>query len=174
MKNFKFTLLVATALIATSTFAGPELVQFPTGYKNTFTKYAVINRTEKKQVVYTYANKAAVDSATVGQPLSAGSVLAMEVYKAKLDKKGKPITDDKGFYIKDSMASIVVMEKRDGWGDAYPEELRNGDWEYAKYKPNKDKPINKDSVGCLKCHKKMEQKDFIFSFDELVSVKKQR
>ena len=55
---------------------------------------------------------------------------------------------------------------------AYPEEIRNGDWEYAKYKPNKDKPVNKDSVGCLTCHKKVEQKDYIFSFDELISVKK--
>jgi len=172
MKNFKFILWIATALFATSTFAGSELVPLPDGYKNTFTEYAVINRTKKKQVVYTFANKVAVDSATMGQPLDAGSILVMEVYKAKLDNNKKPITDDKGFYIKDSMAAIVVMEKRDGWGDAYPEKIRNGDWEYAKYKPNKDKPVNKDSVGCLTCHKKMEQKDYIFSFDELISVKK--
>ena len=120
MKKLQFALCVASALYGTNSIAGPELIQFPAGYENTFTQYAVINRIEKKEVVYTYANKVAVDSATMDQPLPSGSVLAMEVYKAKLDENGKPITDDKGFYIKDSMAAIVVMEKRDGWGAAYP------------------------------------------------------
>ena len=163
---------IALALFATDTLAGPELVKLPTGYQDTFTHYSIINRPKKNQVVYCYANKVAVDSAQPGQLLKKGSVLVMEVYKAKLDAKGNPISDEKGLYAKDTMAAIVVMEKQEGWGTAYSEEIRNGDWEYAKYKPNKDKPINKDSIKCLKCHKQVEKKDFIFSLDDLVGMKK--
>ena len=172
MKKSIIGSVIALVLFATDVLSGPELVELPTGYQDAFTHYAVINRPMKNQVVFTYANKVAVDSAQSSQILANGSVIVMEVYKAKLDEKGKPLSNDKGLYLKDAMAAIVVMEKQKGWGNAYSEEIRNDDWEYAKYKQNKDKPINKDSIKCLKCHKQVEKKDFIFSFDDLIGVKK--
>lgn len=163
---------VSLALFATNINAEPERVALPEGYQNRFDQYSIINRPKKKEVVYCYANKVAIDSAIPGDPLAPGSVLVMEVYKAQLDEKGEPVSNDSGLYIKDSLAAIVVMEKQEGWGAAFPENIRNGDWDYSKYKPGKEAPVNKESTECLECHKLMWSKDFVFSFDDLASAKK--
>ncbi|WP_144084628.1 hypothetical protein [Advenella mimigardefordensis] len=42
----------------------------------------------------------------------------------------------------------VVMEKRDGWGDRYEESIRNGDWEFQSFRP--DRSINR-SVNVARC-----------------------
>lgn len=161
-------LLAAGLMLPGSVLAGPELVEFPEGYRDTFSQYAVINRPTKKQVVYTYANPLVVQSIQASKQLPSGSVVTMEVYKAKLDEKGNPIVDEKGKYIPADMAAVVVMEKRTGWGAEYPEGIRNTEWEYAKFKPGGGKSIIQSSEKCLVCHKQMANKDFIFSFDQLI------
>lgn len=170
MKKSTLVGVIAMVLFSADALSGPDLVKLPAGYQETFTQYAVINRPLKNQVVFTYANRVAVDSAQSNMPLANGSVIVMEVYKAKLDEKGAPLSNDKGLYLRDEMAAIVVMEKQEGWGNAYPDEIRNGDWEYSKFKPNNDHPVIQDSIGCLQCHKQIEKKDFVFSFDELINI----
>src|SRR5689334_11747949 len=65
---------------------------FPDNYKSTFVKYHTINFPATKQVRYYYANRAAIDAAKAGKPLPDGSYLLAEVYAAKLDADGKPVT----------------------------------------------------------------------------------
>jgi Cytochrome P460 len=65
----------------------------------------------------------------------------------------------------------VVMEKRTGWGAEYPPEMRNGEWEFQAFNANKS--VNKnDNVGhCFSCHKSQERQDFVYTIDQMKSVK---
>jgi hypothetical protein len=147
--------------------AGPENVTFPEGYQDNFTYYATVNRADEKQVVKIFANDTAVASAKDGAPLDSGSVLAMEVYKAQLDSSGDPVKGADGRFVPAEMAAIVVMESRAGWGEDYPEEWRNGTWEFAAFKPADHSLIERDYQPCFACHKPLDKSDFVFSLDAL-------
>jgi hypothetical protein len=45
------------------------------------------------------------------------------------------------------------MEKRTGWRIEYPEDLRNGEWEYARFLPDGRRDPTADIKGCFVCHK---------------------
>jgi hypothetical protein len=50
-------------------------------------------------------------------------------------------------------------------------EQRNGEWDYQAF--NADKSVNdtEDLNRGLSCHKTKEQQDFVFTFDQMKSVK---
>ncbi len=147
--------------------AGPELIAFPEGYQDGFVHYATVNRAdERKQVVKIFANEVALASAKDGAPLDSGAVIAMEVYKAKLDDSEQPVMGEDGFFVADQLAAIAVMETREGWGADYPEEWRNATWEYALFKGD-GTPIERDFQPCFECHKPLDDSDYLFSLDAL-------
>ena len=48
------------------------------------------------------------------------------------------------------------------------EEIRNGDWNYARFTPAKaHRKINQ--AKCLACHKPLHDADYLFSYEDLVS-----
>jgi hypothetical protein len=163
--------LSATAagmLLSSAALAGPELIEFPEGYKDSFEPYATVNRAdERKQVVKIFANDVALASAEDGAPLDSGSVLVMEVYKAKLDADGNPVVGSDGFFEPDEMAGIAVMESRAGWGEEYSEQIRNSTWEYAFFDPKEHKLVERDYQLCFECHKPLQEFDYVFSFAQL-------
>jgi hypothetical protein len=63
------------------------------------------------------------------------------------------------------------MEKRDGWGTEYGDDIRNGDWEYQAFKA--DKTVNDKAVlkNCFTCHKPLDKQDFVFSFEAMKNAK---
>jgi hypothetical protein len=159
--------VLGMALVTNGASAGPELIAFPEGYQDGFVHYATVNRAdERKQVVKIFANEAALASAKDGAPLDSGAVIAMEVYKAKLDDSEEPVTGEDGFFVADQLAAIAVMETREGWGADYPEEWRNATWEYALFKGD-GTPIERDYQPCFECHKPLDTSDYLFSFDAL-------
>ena len=156
-------------LLSVKAFAGPELVSFPEGYQDKFTHYATANRDdERKQVVKMFANETALASAKDGAPLDSGSVLTMEVYKAELDENEQPVMGDDGYFVFGDLAAVVVMESQDGFGADYPDELRNGTWEYALFKGDGSR-IDKETTACFECHKPLDGQDYVFSFEQLVA-----
>lgn len=167
------TLFAAAAalLVGSAASAGPDSISFPEDYRDSFTHYATVNRAdERKQVVKMYANDVALASAKDGAPLDSGSVLVMEVYKAKLDADENPVVGSDGFFEPDEMAAIAVMESRDGWGADYPEAWRNGTWEFAAFKSDDHSLVDRDYQPCFECHKPMHEADYVFSFDALAGA----
>jgi hypothetical protein len=167
------TLLGAAALTlaAAVAHAGPKSVTFPEGYESSFTHYTTVNRAdERKQVVKIFANDTALASAKDGAPLESGSVIVMEVYKAKLDAQGNPVVGGDGFFEPAELAAITVMEARDGWGADYPEAWRNGTWEFAAFKPDDHGLVERDYQPCFECHKPLDAADYLFSFDALAKA----
>jgi hypothetical protein len=159
--------LAAIALIAaTASTAGPDRVTFPTGYRS-HALYSTVDRAVNDTVRVFYVSPEAARRAKPGEPLPSGTVITMEIYKAKLDGGGKPVKDGSGRFVRGELVAIQVMEKRTGWGGEYPEDLRNGDWDYAQFDPDGTRHQPADTASCLGCHRKMARQDFVFSFPQL-------
>jgi hypothetical protein len=112
----------------------------------------------------------ALASAEDGAPLDSGSGLVMEVYKAKLDADENPVVGSDGFFEPGDMAAIAVMESREGWGEEYPEAIRNGTWEYALFNPEEHTLVERDFQPCFECHKPLHASDYVFSLDALTKA----
>ncbi len=169
-----FSSLPGAATGAKSTYlpnVAKTSVTFPEGYKDTFTKYHTINFPATKQVRYYYANKAAVSAAKAGKPLPDGAVLFDEVYAAKLDADGKPVMGSDGFYVADKLLFYTTMARGAGWGKDIPEMLRNGDWNYAVFTPDKQHKPGVNQAECLACHKPLDNVSYTFTLKQLAETK---
>jgi cytochrome c553 len=149
-------------------------VPFPEDYRSTYTLYQTVNRPDINQVRYLYANPVAMKAAKEGKPLPDGSVLVLEQFAAKLGADKKPITGANGFYEPDRFVNFAVMGRNAGWGKDIPEMLRNEDWNYAVYAPDKKLRTTVNQAECLACHKPLDKKSFTFSIDPLTTVAKAR
>jgi cytochrome c553 len=143
---------------------------FPENFRDTYTKYHTINFPGTKQVRYYYANPAAVQAAKAGKPLPDGAYLIAEVFSAKLDDGGKPVTGSDGYFVADKLLFYTAMATGAGWGKDIPELLRNGNWNYAVFTlDKKQRPINQ--AECLACHKPLEGVSYMFTLKELSAAK---
>lgn len=142
-------------------------VTFPEDYEESFTAYTRINFPDRKQVRTYYANDVALAAAKAGEPLPDGAFLFVEVFKAKLDAEQEPIMGDDGFYQAESLAAFTAMQKQSGWGDAIPEILRNGDWNYAVFDSDGSLNTGVNQATCLACHKPLDADSYVFSMAQL-------
>jgi hypothetical protein len=160
----------AIALAAVSAHAGGDLVKFPDNYA-TGVLYTTVDRADNKQYRELYTTAAAVAAAKKGEPLPSGTVLTLVQYAAKLDAQGNPEKDANGRFIKGNLIAYTVMEKRAGWGKEYPDNIRNGEWEYQAFKADKTPNTAANLTGCFNCHKPLDaRQDFVFSYDKLKSA----
>lgn len=158
---------VVLALTGVAT-AGADKVAFPADMGKL---YGSVDRADLKQYRELFATPAAIEAAKAGKPMPSGTVLTMVNYKAKVDAKGELVKDASGRLVKDALAGYVVMEKRTGWGGQYPNELRNGEWEYQAFTPAKAVNDKANIKACFECHKPKEAQDFVFSIDKLKTVR---
>jgi cytochrome c553 len=149
-------------------------VAFPENYKATFTMYQTVNRSDINQVRYLWANPAALQAAREGRPMPPGAVLVLEQHAAKLDTERKPVTGNDGFYVADRFVAFAVMGTGSGWGDPFPEMLRNGDWNYAVFGPDMKPRAGVNQAECLACHKPLDKTSFVFSLEPLTKTAKAR
>ena len=116
-------------MIGYSALAGGDKVTYPENFDKG-TLYAVVDRHDIKQYRELYATPAAVEAVRKGQPIPSGTVLTLVQYKAQVDAAGNPTKDANGRFQKGDLVAYAVMEKRDGWGTEYKDDVRNGEWEY--------------------------------------------
>jgi len=147
-------------------------VAFPEGYKDSFVKYHTINFPATKQVRYYYANRPAVDAAKAGRPLPDGSVLLTEVYTVKLDADKNPVKGADGFFVSEKLLAYTAMATGAGWGADFPEMLRNGNWNYAVFGPDKQQRAGVNQAECLGCHKPLDNVSYVFTLKELAAAPK--
>ena len=169
-QSWAIAALCGVMLAAGAAEADPKRVQLPADYSpDKWALYGVHSRPDNGQVRYLYANKPAFDGAKKDGGLPNGSILVMEVYKAKLDAAGAPAVGADGQFQKGAFVQYSVMQKEAGWGKDIPDALRNGDWNYTVYGPDKVNKVNTKEDGCLACHKNIGTSgDFVLSWDELV------
>jgi plastocyanin len=144
--------------------AGSERVAFPANFKSGVL-YNVIDRDDQKEVHQQYGSLEAIEAAKAGKPLPEGTVITSANYKAVLDAQGNPIRDAKGNFVAGQLDRVVVMQKRPGAGAAYPETLRNGDWEFAAFTADgKVNPQAPPTQACMACHKPHERLDYVKTY----------
>ncbi len=147
-------------------------LNFPEGYRNTFTWYHTINFPATRQVRYYYANPAALQAAKAGKDLPNGAYLFAEVFSAKLGGDGQPLKGADGFFVADQFLFYTAMARDAGWGDDIPELLRNDEWNYAVFTPAKQKRAGVNQAECLACHKPLDKVSYTFTLKELATVAK--
>ena len=104
--------------------------------------------------------------------MPSGTVLTMVQLQGQAERRGRaregrqrPLHQD------DELAGIAVMEKRTGWGTEYPDDIRNGEWEYQAFKADKTVNDKANLKACFTCHKPLDKQDFVFSFDKMKTAK---
>ena len=165
---------IATALVGVGVFAlasqvraGGDKVVFPEGFDKGVL-FTTVDRADNKQFREFYASQAALDAAKKGQPLPSGTVITMVQWKAKLDAQGNPEKGPDGRFIKGDLNGYAVMEKRTGWGTEYPDNVRNGEWEYQAFKADKTPNPAANLTACFNCHKPLgAAPDYLFSYDRM-------
>lgn len=142
-------------------------IQFPSNYKATFTNYLNLDRTQNAdQIIHLYANDIALKGVRATGEFPDGSILIGEIYKAKKDKEGNVIESRLGRRINGDLALLAVMEKQKGWGDDFPDGLKNGDWDFAAFKPD-GTAAKKDLNACRACHAPLTDAHHTFSYEHL-------
>jgi hypothetical protein len=149
--------------------AGPEKITYPEDYTTEFVRYLTVDRPDRNIVRFFYVNREAFEAAEPGHELPRGAVLVMEDHKARLDANEKPVSDAQGRFIPtDEVANVFVMEKQEGFGQEYPPEKRNGEWEYAWFLPDGSRKADAEFDGCFSCHLSRAERDFTFTFYKYV------
>jgi len=147
--------------------AGGDRVAFPESYAKGVV-YLTLDKPDNKQVREYFTSPEAAEAARKGAPLPDGTVITAVQYAAQLDAQGNPTKDPNGRFSKTSnILGYAVMEKRAGWGTAYPENVRNGDWEYQAFRADKTANPNANLSACFNCHKPQAGQDFVFTHDSL-------
>jgi hypothetical protein len=165
---FAGVLLAGTAIVQVS--AGPDLVKLPADYEKGV-KYGVVSNPNNKLYRELYTTKEAVEAVKAGKPVPSGTWIVMKSFKSKLDASGAPLKGADGHFVKDELAGYGVMEKRTGWGKEYPDNLRNGEWEYQAFTPAKAVNDKANIKACFECHKPKAADDYLFTLSLLKSAK---
>jgi len=154
-------------LVVGPSSAGPEKIEFPANWEK-YVLYTIVDRYDVKQYRELYAStQEAVDAMKQGRPLPDRTVLVLIQYKAQADPQGNPLKDANGRFLKGDRTGFTVMEKRQGWGTEYPDDVRNGEWEYSAFSTDGRFNANANYRGCFQCHKPHEKQDFVISLASL-------
>ncbi|MDQ0970198.1 hypothetical protein QFZ31_000076 [Neobacillus niacini] len=129
-----------------SSGAGTSLVKFPENYEKGVL-YTTVTRGNTYEELYT--SREAIEAVQSGEPIPSGTVITLEIYQdEELDR-------------------IFVMEKRNGWADQNPADMRNGHWQYQEF--TEDGSVNEEAdIGrCFSCHANQERDDYVNTLDEM-------
>jgi hypothetical protein len=96
-----------------------------------------------------YALRETSDTAKAGRPLPPGTVLVLEVYD------------------NNALADYFVMAKGVDWGLDFPAEVRNGDWHFQQYGPDRQVRRTAIAARCMSCHQGQASNDFMFTTDRM-------
>lgn len=147
--------------------AGGEKIVFPEDYAKGVV-YMTIDRAQNKQTTDYYVSREAIDAAKAGTPLPSGTVITAVAYAAQLDAEGNPVKDAKGTFVKsNAIEGYRTMAKRAGWGSEYPENIRNGEWEYQVFRADKSVNPAANLAACFECHKPQASQDYVFTYDKI-------
>jgi hypothetical protein len=106
-------------------------------------------------------------------PLPSGTTITAVAFAAQTDEQGNPVKGADGQFVKTgNPVGFRVMEKRAGWGTDYPDEKRNGEWEYQVFRADKTVNPTADLNTCFGCHKPQDKQDFVFTYDKLKTAAK--
>lgn len=134
-------------------FPGPTVdrVGFPADYKSTFTRLLTVDRPDNGQIRVIWGNALATRT-NWWESYPYGSVLLFESWTSRRNADNSLIYDENGRLIPDTLGTIFVKRKGEGFGADY-RDVRNGEWEYVAYRPDGSVQTTPQNSGaCAACH----------------------
>lgn len=61
---------------------------------------------------------------------------------------------------------LFVMEKGEGFGDAYDEASRTEDWQFQWYWPDGSINMDENTARCRSCHMSREDRSFMYTYSD--------
>ena len=166
--NIALAQLLFLAVTLSAAHADEARIKFPANYKDQLVNYLSLDRTQNDdQIIRLFAPKGALDAAKSGTQLPDGTVIVGEIYKAKKNASGEVVESALGRRVRGKFAAIAVMEKRKGWGDKFPAELKNGDWDFAIFSTEGKRLVKKDLNSCRSCHAPLTDTQHLFSLEHM-------
>jgi hypothetical protein len=127
----------ASAALAQSYTPGPHNIALPDGRETRFIRFATVDKPDRKIIRHLYVNPEAFAAARPGGSLPYGTLIIMADTRARLDAQGNPLLDLSGRFIPEpGWIGVFAQQKERGWGEGYPPEKRNGEWEHARFNPD--------------------------------------
>jgi plastocyanin len=128
-----------------------DRVGFPANYQYTFTQVLTVDRPDNGQIRAIWLNQVAA-ATPWWEPYPYGSVILFESWTSRRDAANALLLDENGRLIHDTLTTLFVKRKEPGFGEAY-EGNRNGEWEYAAYRPDGSVQTPPQNTGnCAICH----------------------
>jgi cytochrome c553 len=142
-------------------------MNFPAEFPQGFSIYETIDAAADGRVIRRYANAAALQAAREGTPLPNGAIIIVANHAVQRDASRKPVADAQGRAVAAEVVSYAGMESQRGWGSAVPALLRNGDWDYALFGPDRLRTASLNQAACLACHKPLAASSHVFTMTPL-------
>lgn len=139
-------------------------VSYPENFRDTFVRYATIDRIDGT-VRDIYISPDALDNLSGRGALPDGSVILVDAYYAQHDADGELLFDEVGHLIKgEPFEMFHVLEKRADWQpEAFVSDARVGNWNFGSFETHTGKPFDENLTGCFHCHNPAAQTDFVYS-----------
>ncbi|MEO3474973.1 cytochrome P460 family protein [Roseomonas sp. CAU 1739] len=166
------TAALLTGVLATAAIAqqrpyttGPQNIELPADWQQRFIRYSTVDNPTRKIIRNIYINPEAYAALRPGEPMPYGALVIMADQRARLDTQGNPLLDANGRMIPEpTFIAIAAQQKERGWGEGYGPELRNGEWEYARFNPATGGRVEGPLNACFTCHLQARaQQDFTFT-----------
>lgn len=154
----------ATSMSPTASVPKDGELPLPADYKSWPKLLTNIDKEQNKQVRDIYINQTGAKN-QAGKEFANGTMMVMELYKAKENPDGTLQKTPEGRLIKGDLAKVFMMGKGEGWGGGQPDNLKNGSWVYSASSPD-GKLLAEDFMKCRACHAPLAMKDFVHRYDE--------
>jgi cytochrome c553 len=145
---------------------------FPKDFPKGYVLYDTTKKDDQNAVSKSYINSVGLQAAKADKPLPDGTSILVVNYAVKLDANKKPVTEKDGSWALDKVMSYAGMEARAGWGKDIPELLRNTNWSYGVFGPDKAPRTEINQAVCLACHKPKAATSFVFGIKEIQTAAK--
>jgi cytochrome c553 len=140
---------------------------FPKDFPKGYVLYDTVKKDDQNAVSKSYINAVGIQAAKAGKPMPDGTSIVVVNYAAKLDASKKPVTAKDGSWELDKVTSYAGMESRAGWGKDIPELLRNTNWNYGVFGPDRAPRAEINQAVCMACHKPKVSTSFVFGIKEI-------
>jgi len=140
---------------------------FPKDFPKGYVLYDTTKKDDQNAVSKSYVNNVGLQAAKADKPLPDGTSILVVNYAVKLDANKKPVTEKDGSWALDKVMSYAGMEARANWGKDIPELLRNTNWNYGVFGPDKAPRTEINQAVCLACHKPKAATSFVFGLKEI-------
>jgi cytochrome c553 len=145
---------------------------FPKDFPKGYVLYDTTKKDDQNAVSKSYVNNVGLQAAKADKPLPDGTSILVVNYAVKLDASKKPVTEKDGSWALDKVMSYAGMEARASWGKEIPELLRNTNWNYGVFGPDKAPRTEINQAVCLACHKPKAATSFVFGLKEIQTAAK--